>query len=133
MSTYQWDILRRQLNAESSYTCFISDRTTLDNYIYYKFNNNDHEKVQRKYYLLSSSNLLHYDIIIFVPIHFEPVDDGYRETSQDYQQLIDQELLSELHKKSEEYSIIYHILKSRYKIDRIKECQEVINGLVQAK
>ena len=48
MSTFQWDVLRRQLNAEAR-AFFVSDRTVVDNLAYYVINNNDDVFTVSKY------------------------------------------------------------------------------------
>lgn len=129
MTTYQWDIIRRQLNAESNLDSFISDRTTLDNFIYYKLNNNDTPHTFSIYKKIALDNLSNYDLIIYTPIIIEIEDDGFRNLDKNYQELVDSELRLELQRNRNLANEIY-LLSSSDVERRIRECKEVISSRI---
>lgn len=90
---FQKRALDRQIEAENSLLHgFVSDRTTIDNAAYWFCWNHalvSHE--ERLEYLKKAHDhaLKSYDFLIYTPIEFEIVDDGFRETNKDYQAEVD--------------------------------------------
>ena len=93
-----FDILIDQVWRESSaQNGFVSDRTTLDYYAYYELLSHDPPKTQEiiKNLLLPRVQAS-YDLILYLPIAFDIISDGYRSMSNEQRQLADiriQELL----------------------------------------
>ena len=79
-SNFMFDILINQVTKESAVQSgFVSDRTTLDYYAYYELLSSDPSTVQeiiKNLYLPRFRDS--YDLIIYLPIMFELVDDNYR-------------------------------------------------------
>lgn len=90
---FQKRVLDRQIEVENSLLHgFVSDRTTIDNAAYWLCWNHalvSHE--ERLEYLKKAHDhaLKSYDFLIYTPIEFEIVDDGFRETNKDYQAEVD--------------------------------------------
>jgi nicotinamide riboside kinase len=77
-------------------SCFISDRSTIDNWVYFmrwSWNSVTVEEAET-YYQRAKEQAAKYDLIIYVPIMFDPVDDGFRWANKTYQEQIDRLLRS---------------------------------------
>jgi len=87
----QQNILIDQLAAERAHnlTGFISDRTTIDNCAY--FINGAGSKVYEllKYFYIATRNIQNYSHILYIPIEFNIVPDGFASTDPIYQIKID--------------------------------------------
>jgi nicotinamide riboside kinase len=91
-STFQHDIIRRQINAEARYqaTGFVSDRSTCDNLCYYLLNTLDSKEIVEHYKLLALNHYITgYDLVIYIPIVFNLVDDGIRNKDEHYRYEVD--------------------------------------------
>jgi len=115
--------LRTQINEESKLLNFISDRTTLDNFVYYEHNTADCVEVVNTYKNLAINHYITgYDYIIYVPIMFEMELDGERNTDVKYQKVIDEKVKSYFNLNK---NVL--ILTTLDIEDRIKEVMEFIN------
>lgn len=90
-ATFQLECLHSQLRAENLYSCFVSDRTTIDNAVYWlKWHSHRHESWKNnQYYQMALSNVLNYDLVIYVPPEIHLQDDGFRSVNSFYQAEID--------------------------------------------
>jgi hypothetical protein len=123
LGAFQLDILRTQINEENKYLNFISDRTTLDNFVYYEYNTADCVEIVNTYKTLAINHYINgYDYIIYVPIMFGIEDDGERNTDIKYQKDIDESV-----KKYLSLNKNVLTLKTLDIEDRIKEVMEFIN------
>lgn len=87
---FQWECLNQQLRAEKRQS-FISDRTTIDNAVYW-LRYHAHRWPSEAtifYYQRALGNVRNYDLIIYVPPEIIPEDDGFRGTDQGQQLEID--------------------------------------------
>ncbi|OPX90073.1 MAG: Cytidylate kinase [Pelotomaculum sp. PtaB.Bin104] len=89
---FQWRCLMLQMAAEDH--CpegFISDRTVLDNAVYWmKWNSRWSEsKENMLFYRTVEDRVGKYDFIVYVPLEIPLVADGFRSTGRDYQEEID--------------------------------------------
>lgn len=83
--------LHYQLQEESKYPSFISDRTTIDNALYYLMNNAFHAEPADNmlYYQKCTENTSRYSLLVYIPIEFELKDDGFRDNNRFRQQEAD--------------------------------------------
>ncbi len=89
-SKFQWECLNQQLRAEKRQS-FISDRTTIDNAVYW-LRHHAHRwpsEATNFYYQRALGNVRNYDLIIYVPPEIMPEDDGFRGTDRSQQLEID--------------------------------------------
>ena len=124
-SIFQHDILRRQFNKEAEYmdTGFISDRSTMCNWIYMFLNNSDCIEIQQTYKRLALNNFRQiYDLVIYVPIMFLLPYDGVRNKDIKYQKQVDREIQKYL-----SYNYNIYTVKSDNLEDRINECLSIID------
>lgn len=95
---FMFNILIDQVQQESSaQNGFVSDRTTLDYYAYYELLSHDppetREIIKNLFLLRFQAS---YDLILYLPIAFEIINDGYRSMDDEQRHLADtriQELL----------------------------------------
>lgn len=80
-----------QVQEETKHRQFISDRTTIDNALYFLMNNafNTHAEDAIHYYSRCATNAQKYDLVIYVPIEFPIKDDGFRDYCPYNQRLAD--------------------------------------------
>lgn len=123
-SNFQQDVIRRQINEEYKHgNNFISDRTTLCNYAYYKVNTKDAPKIKNGYRSIALNNFsCGYDLVIYIPIIFELVLDGVRNKGEDYRLKVDAIIQNHLYLNPNVYC-----LQSDGVENRVKELTEVIN------
>lgn len=124
-STFQIDILRRQLNEEMKHyhSGFISDRTTLCNFAYYAVNTCDSPKFFETYKKIALDNFVEtYDVVFYVPIMFDLVDDGVRNKSVEYQRKIDNYIRYHLGMRKNVYEV-----KSKTVDGRVTEILKILD------
>jgi len=92
---FVFDLIRRQIECEDKESdSFISDRTVMDYYIYYQHLST--APVSQKEILksvVSDRFSKQYDNIIYLPIAFPIVGDGYRDTDSDFREQMDVHIL----------------------------------------
>jgi len=83
--------LHYQIEEENKYPSFISDRTTIDNALYYLMNNAFHGEPADNilYYQKCIENAKRYNLLVYIPIEFELKDDGFRDNNRFRQQEAD--------------------------------------------
>ena len=88
---FQENCLRYQRSAEKELNDFISDRTTIDNAVYWLKHHAHHwpSSVSNTYCDTAFKNIRNYDLILYVPPELTPADDGFRDTGREYQLEID--------------------------------------------
>ena len=124
LGAFQLDILRTQINKENKLLNFISDRTTLDNFVYYEYNTTDCIEIKNTYKTLALNHYINaYDYVVYVPIMFEIEDDGERNTDIKYQKDIDDYI-----KKYLDLNKNILTLQSLDIDNRVKEVMEFINN-----
>lgn len=124
-SNFQHDILRRQFNKETELINegFVSDRSTMDNFVYYLLNTNDCSAIYKTYQDLALNNYKNlYELIIYIPIMFPLPYDGVRNEDVKYQKIVDEKIQQYLNLNLNVYTI-----KSDNLNDRISECLSIIN------
>jgi len=96
VSMIQFEVVRRQINEEHYHreTGFVSDRSTLDNYVYYHTATlPDCEEIKQHYYNLTMNHFVKgYDVIIYVAPGIPLQDDGFRHTNERMQKIIDEHI-----------------------------------------
>lgn len=120
-SNFMFDILVNQVQKETSAKSgFVSDRTTLDYYAYYELLSSDPPEIQK---IIKGLFLPHfrdsYDLIFYLPITFELVDDGYRHMDYALQRQADvriQELL-----RPYQNAVTIHAYTPEERLDRALE------------
>ena len=91
-STYQWDLLKRQINTEMRHQSgFVSDNTTLEMYVHYMLNSPDYIAFKEAYknIALLEHFMNNYDYVIYIPLD---VSQNYITNDQelaDYQYKVD--------------------------------------------
>ena len=114
-ANFMFDILISQVQEEASAkNGFVADRTTLDYYAYYVLLSNDPPKIQeiiKDLFLPRFQNS--YDLIYYLPITFDLVDDGYRQTNCTFQRQADAELKMLLKPYPNVIEICAHTQKER--------------------
>lgn len=89
---FQYGCLNYQIKEEQArWLGFVSDRTTIDNAAYWTklYAGLWPARYSLRYYEVAFNNVKNYDLIIYVPIEFELVDDGVRHIGLDMQKEID--------------------------------------------
>lgn len=88
---FQWTCLNRQIEAEQTNVGFVSDRTTIDNAVYWlKYHSSYWPSEESNYYYKKAfENAKNYDLVIYVPREIDPEDDGFRSTDPGAQIEID--------------------------------------------
>jgi hypothetical protein len=123
LGAFQLDILRTQINEENKLLNFISDRTTLDNFVYYEYNTTDCVEIVNTYKTLAINHYINgYDYVIYVPIMFDIEDDGERNTDLKYQNDIDESVKKYLNLNKNILTLTTLDIE-----DRIKEVVNFIN------
>lgn len=123
-STFQQDILRRQINEERKYQDigFVSDRSSCDNVIYYLINTKDCEIIKDTYKILGLNNYKYnYDLVFYIPIMFNLIDDGVRNREIEYQYLVDKEIKKYLHYNPNVFQVTTDSVENR-----VRECLKII-------
>lgn len=120
-SNFMFDILINQVQSEASaISGFVSDRTTLDYYAYYELLSSDPSEVQEIIKGLFLPRFRDsYDLIIYLPITFDLVNDGYRHMDYTLQHQADvriQELL-----RPYQNVITIHAYTPEERLDKILE------------
>jgi nicotinamide riboside kinase len=89
-ANFQWGCLNQQLQVEKRQH-FVSDRTTIDNAVYWlKYHAHRWpSEASNYYYQRALGNVKNYDLIIYVPPEFPPEDDGFRGTDRGQQLEVD--------------------------------------------
>ncbi len=79
--------LQYQLEEEGKYNSFVSDRTTIDNALYYLVNNSVYSspKENMDYYRRCLENAQTYNLVVYVPIEFPLEGDGFRNEDAEVQ------------------------------------------------
>ena len=112
---------------ESKYEEFVSDRSVLDYYAYFRTLCGDYanKKIQEYYYHWMEENIFNYSHIFVLTCDVLRVEgDGFRFEDNELNLKIDKFLLQYLNK----YSIRYHIVKSEGFEDRVREVLEIIQN-----
>ncbi len=88
---FQEACLKYQLSVEQGLSDFISDRTTIDNAVYWLKHHAHHwpSQVSIAYYRDAFRNIRNYNLILYVPPELEPIDDGFRDMGREHQLEID--------------------------------------------
>lgn len=89
---FQWRCLELQMAAEDDQPGgFISDRTVLDNAVYWMKWHSCGAKSEEnmRYYRTVENRVRNYDFIIYIPPEISLVADGFRSTNRAYQEEID--------------------------------------------
>jgi len=122
------DIYEQQLEKElSAKDGFVSDRTTLDYYAYYKVLNCDSSVVTdlfEKAFLRHYKN--HYDLVIFVPIAFPVLNDNYRNTDETFRLRMDTHLRDIMYLNQNVY-----ILNGNTLSERVEEVKKLIDSITK--
>lgn len=102
---FRKDVLDSQIKAEIDAINFIADRSTIDAWIYYmrwSWNTTTVEETEN-FYQKAINHSSHYDLLIYLPIRFDLVDDKFRWANIDYQKQIDRLFLQFLSSDSRLY------------------------------
>lgn len=126
-SNFMFDILINQVQKEvSAKSGFVSDRTTLDYYAYYELLSCDSPEVQQIIKELFLPRLRDsYDLIFYLPITFELVNDGYRHMDYNLQHQADiriQELL-----RSHQNVVPIHAYTPKERLDKALEMIQIVS------
>jgi len=119
----QKEILRLQLQEESLYNSFVSDRSSLDNLAYYLYGCYDtaSDLDNNSYISQSVNNALNYTHIFFLRPEFKIKNDEFRDTNILYQYNIDNIIKCIL----QLYNINYYMLSGTIE-NRIKKAMEIL-------
>lgn len=93
---FRWDLLQRQIELENSFDSFIADRSVIDAWVYFmrwSWNSVDVDFAER-YYQAAYEQAQKYDQLIYLPISFPIVEDGFRWANPTYQKQIDRLIVS---------------------------------------
>lgn len=84
---YQHLCLELQLGIEAQHPSFVSDRTTIDNAMYWLkwHSHNVDAATNLQYYERCGKNVANYDLVVYVPPEFDPPEDGFRSANKMYQ------------------------------------------------
>lgn len=96
MAEFREELLDHQILVENEADRFIGDRGTIDCWTFYMrwaWNDVDVEVAER-IYQKSMEQAKKYDLIVFMPIRFKQVDDGFRWVNATYQAQIDRMMKS---------------------------------------
>ncbi len=96
INEFRFEVLRRQIQVENSKESFIADRSSIDAWAYFmrwSWNTCTVEMAE-EFYQLAYDQAQKYDLLIYFPISFPLVDDGFRWDNQTYQKQIDRLLIS---------------------------------------
>ncbi len=96
INEFRFEVLRRQIQVENSNDSFIADRSVIDAWAYFmrwSWNTCTVEMAE-EFYQAAYEQAQKYDLLIYFPISFELVDDGFRWNNSIYQKQIDRLLLS---------------------------------------
>lgn len=96
INEFRFDVLRRQIKEENSKVSFIADRSTIDAWAYFmrwSWNTCTVEMTE-EFYQAAYDQAQKYDLLIYFPISFPVVDDGFRWDNEIYQKQVDRLLLS---------------------------------------
>ena len=114
-------VLTKQIESEDSLGSFISDRSSLDCWVFWQRWNICSAMTYdtESYYHLARSQSTKYTRIIYIPPMFAPPDDGFRWTDADYQQQIDRLIRMTLY----EWQLLdkTYVLQSEGPQERLKE------------
>lgn len=112
---FQKNCLNRQIVAEDDLDSFISDRTTLDNAVYWlKWHSHNAGFIENLiYYTQAEKQAALYDLIIYVPIEIPLEDDNFRSVNPAYQREIDYLLGLFLKSKDRHYITVQGSLEER--------------------
>lgn len=101
----------------------ITDRTTFDQMAYIKYAYHDSMTITESKYVLLKKYAMSwantYDVLFYVPIEFDLVNDGIRSPDNDYRKKIDEYIIDLLNEKNRRYYTITGTIDERLK--RIKE------------
>ena len=120
---FQYIIMMKQIIKEMELDNFISDRTVFDALVY-SINNSGsfYEKIENKFQEHIKNKV--YDIIFYVPIEFDLVDDWIRFEDKEYREFIDKEILKQLKKYNIDYITITWSIE-----DRVEQVKKHIKSL----
>ena len=109
----------------AKYENVVSDRILIDLLSYIRVNNDKSISTYLEHLLKEIIEIekKYYDIFIYLPIEFEPVADGIRETNIAYQNIVNLELLN-IYK---EFGIQHYEIRGSQK-DRLMKMNNLING-----
>ena len=111
---------------ESKYHEFVSDRSVLDYYAYFKILCEEYanENLLENYFHWMEENIFNYSHIFVLSCEvFNVENDGFRFTDNELNQKIEQFILQHLNK----YSIKYHVIQCNGFEDRVKEVLDIID------
>ena len=109
----------------SKYKNVISDRILIDLLSYIRVNKDKSISIYLEHLLKEIIEIekKYYDIFIYLPVEFEPVADGIRETNIVYQNIVNSELLN-IYK---EFGLQYHEIRGSQQ-NRLIEMNNLINA-----
>lgn len=114
----------RELNAELG-DVVITDRTTFDQLAYIEYAYRDAMTIsENKYELLKRYALAWantYDVLFYVPIEFDLVNDGVRSTDDNYRRKIDEYIIDMINDKNRRYYTLTGTVD-----ERLKQIKEII-------
>jgi nicotinamide riboside kinase len=125
---FQWECLNQQVKAERLEQ-FISDRTTIDNAVYWLKYHAHYwpSEATNCYYNRALNNVKNYDLIIYVPPEIAPEDDGFRGTDRGQQLEVDTYIRLFLAFAEPDYITVNGTVEERLK--RAVNAIQELNGL----
>ncbi len=125
---FRFLVLKKQIEAEEKLNQFISDRSTIDCWIYFLRWSYQEVKTYEaeKYYNLSFNQSKKYSDIIYIPRMFRTKDDNFRWADNDYQNQIDRLIRETLR----EWGLMKrtYIVQSKDLKERVKEVKDYLNN-----
>lgn len=96
---FRIDVLNKQIDTEDESNTFISDRSTIDCWVYYMRWSWNSKKVEatEEYYQKAKSQAQKYDKIIFIPKMFDAIEDDFRWANDVYQMQVERTFKSTLY------------------------------------
>lgn len=124
---FQMECLRRQIKAEEKLRRFVSDRTTIDNAVYWmKWHSHKADSAENnKYYRLAEENADKYDLLVYVPIEIPLENDNFRSINPEYQKEIDFLIQLFLRSRDRHYITVHGSVEDR--VMRVVRELEVCN------
>lgn len=123
-------ILHRHLQNNQKYKNYITDRGSIDAISYAAWSHNDGQFSTKDFVnFLEIFFNIKYDLVVYVPIEFNPPEDGVRDTDEEYRKALDDWMRFFLHKGT-----AIHTVEVKGNLqERVQQVLKTINALQNEK